>query len=271
MQPTKTAILYKGKVIIDFFGEGAFHYYKKRGTKDTIVSVTSAVGIVDKSSALIWWAIGLMKEKLHENLEFLVKSKDGTAIAEKIEEAGKQHQIKKEEAADLGTQVHDWVDRYTNASKKEKAEMVKTENLKNLDERVVNGISAFLRWIKKQKVEFLENEKLVYSNKYDYVGLLDAKAKINGKLALVDYKTSKGVYSTYRYQTAAYLKADEEESGVKYDERWILKFGKDDGEFEAYKLESLEEDFETFIACLVVKKREKFLALKANQLFPIEF
>lgn len=271
MQPTKTAILYNGKVIIDFFGEGAFHYYKKRGSKDTIISVTSAVGIVDKSSALIWWAIGKCKDFLHANLELLAKTKDGKVIAELIEEAGKQHQLAKEEAADLGTQVHDWVDKYTQANKKIKAEMVKPENLKGLDERVVNGISAFLRWIKKQKVEFLENEKLVYSNKHDYVGLLDAKAKINGKLALVDYKTSKGVYSTYRYQTAAYLKADEEESGVKYDERWILKFGKDDGEFEAYKLENLEEDFKAFIACLDVKKREKFLSLKANQLLPVEF
>lgn len=269
-EPTKTAILYKGKVIIDFFGDGPFHYYKRRGQKDTIVSVTSAVGIVDKSQALIYWAIGLTKQYLHNLLDELISCKDGAKIAAWIEEAGKQHTIAKEEAADLGTQVHDWVDRYTSAKPKERADMVKSENLKKLDERVVNGIMAFLRWIKTYKVEFLENEKLVYSLKHDYVGLLDAKAKINGKLALVDYKTSKGVYTTYRYQTAAYLKADEEESGVKYQERWILKFGKEDGEFEAYKVNDIEEDFKAFLACLAVKKREKFLALKANKLIPEE-
>jgi len=123
----------------------------------------------------------------------------------------------------------------------------------------LNGVTAFLRWIKEYKVKFIESERLVYSKKYDYVGLMDLKARINGKLALVDFKTSKGVYNEYRYQVAAYLYADQEESGDKYEECWIIKFDKDDGNFEAHKIEDFEDDYKAFLGALQVKKREKVL------------
>jgi hypothetical protein len=50
---------------------------------------------------------------------------------------------------------------------------------------------------------------------------------VNGKLCLIDIKTSNGLYNTYGIQTAAYVRADEEESGRKYQGRWLIRLAKE--------------------------------------------
>jgi len=267
MTPTKSTTLYNGKIVIDFFE--AKHWYCKRGEKGTIVSVTGATGMLDKSRVLMNWATRLARDFLSvEKLNDLVQSQNPEEIMALVNEACDLHNVRREEAADLGSQIHDWAEHYIKAKKADREEMIKPKALKKLDERIVNGITAFLRWINTYKVQFIESEKLVYSKKYDYVGLLDLKAKVNGKLSLVDFKTSNGVYNEMRYQVSAYRAADEEESGDKYEESWIIKFGKEDGEFGAYKIGNHKEDFKAFLGLLEVKKREKELAKKENWLAP---
>ena len=81
-------------------------------------SVTGATGIIDKSRPLIYWAVGLAKDYLMGNLQVLIDDIKGDKIAALIEEAAKQHSIKKQAAADVGTQVHDWVERFIKAKSK---------------------------------------------------------------------------------------------------------------------------------------------------------
>ena len=236
-KPTKVATLYKGKVEIEFY-EG-YHTYKMNGKR--LISVTACTGIIDKSGPLMWWAVGLTKAHLLENI-----NKEGGIDELVIEEACKQHQLRKEKAATIGSMVHEWAEKYIN---KEKPRMPKNKN-------VLNGVIAFLKWVEDHKVKFVASEKLVYSKKHDFVGLMDVVYKEKGKLVAGDFKTSKsGHYPEYKFQLAAYRGADEEESKVKYDRRVILHFDKENGEFEAIECEEHEKDYKAFLACLAIKRR----------------
>jgi hypothetical protein len=102
----------------------------------------------------------------------------------------------------------------------------------------------------------------VYSQSHGFAGLIDAVADVNGKRMLIDYKTSKGVYTEMRYQIAGYRIAFEEEHGDQFDGGVILHFDKESGVCtpHEYSREELMEDGQAFLACLALKKREKVLA-----------
>jgi hypothetical protein len=252
MTPTKTIKLYKHTVIIDFYEQS--HRYIERITGERPLSVTGATGIVDKSRPLIFWAVGLMRDFLTETLN------SGKAITtDHILEAANQHTIKKEQAATKGSEVHDWIEQYITAKLKKTDKPEKPQ-----DEQVLNGILAFLNWEREHQVKFLATEKIVYSKKYNFVGLMDCKAMIDGKISVVDFKTSNGIYSEYRYQVAGYRGADEEETGQKYDgNNWLIRFDKNTAEFEAHELKDHKKDYQAFLAALTLKKRERELSKAA--------
>jgi len=196
---------------------------------------------------------------LVDNIGVLIEAKDEMTLLPVIENAVSQHRIAKEEAATKGKLVHEWCENYIKGLNPELPK----------DEQILNGVTAFLRWLKEYKVKFIDSERLVYSIKHKFVGIMDLKAKINGKLACVDFKTSSGVYNEMRYQVAAYMGADSEECECEYQERWIIQFDKNTGEFHAYLLDDFKKDYKTFLALLEVKKREKELA--KNKLTPIVY
>jgi len=113
VEPTKSAELYGGKIIIDFFEKS--HRYRKRGEKTYLISVTAVTGMIDKSRVLIRWAVNLTKEYLLGNIELLKKSTKDIEIRGIVDNACVQHEQVKKEAADKGTQVHDWAENYIKA------------------------------------------------------------------------------------------------------------------------------------------------------------
>lgn len=245
------ASLYKGTVQIEF--DEAKHQYFLLPKRERLLGVTTATGIIDKSTPLIIWATRLAADYLNEILS------SGKAVTpEHIAEAINQHRVKKDTAADTGTKIHDWIEHFINDKK--------TPALPT-DPQELNGVTAFLKWVDENDVEFIESETIVYSKKYKYVGKLDAIAKVNKKLTMVDYKSSKGIYSNFLYQTALYRGAKEEETGWNFTgDRVILKLGKDDGEFHAHQCSEFERDFKAGIACVIAKKRENELTKLIREL-----
>lgn len=234
--------LYKGKVSIFFeerdWGGNKIHVYKKAdGTKP--LSVTKVTGTIDKSNALIIWAIRLMAKYLNEN--FIGKVLE----AAHIEIASKEWRKAKDEAADVGTMAHDWIEQHIKGLNPPMPE----------NAAVMNCVSAYLKWEGENKIRWLKNEAIVYSKKYDYVGKFDAIAKIKGKTYLIDYKSSKGLYPEFYLQTAGYQIAYEEEHGKCIDGRILLHLGKEDGAFEHREIDDYEKDKAAFLGLLVVKKR----------------
>jgi len=242
--------LYKGKIELCF--DEKRHRFTVNGK--SVLSVTAATSVIDKSRPLIYWATGLSRDFLMENLKKLTADTKGEKIVALIEEATKQHQIKKKEAADIGTMSHDWAEQFIKAkTKKDWPEIPKHP-------QVYNAINAFLKWVDEHKVKFLSSEKFVYSRKNNYAGIMDAEAIIGKRKCPIDFKTSNGLYPEYRLQVAAYQGAVEEETGKPYSgNKWIVRFGKDDGEFEAHEYAEHDKDYKAFLAALALRRRMKEL------------
>ncbi len=247
---TIKTILYKGTIELCF--EEGRHRFTVDGK--SVPSVTFATGVIDKSRPLIIWATRLCRDFLMENLKKLVADTEGTRIASLIDESIQQHRIKKEKAADVGTQAHDWVEQFIKAkTKKDWPALPK-------DPQVYNAVNAFLKWVDEHDVKFLSSEKFVYSKKYKYAGIMDAEAVIGRRTCPIDFKTSKAIYPEYRIQVAAYQGAVEEEAGKPYSgNKWLVRFGKDDGEFEAKEYAEQDKDYKAFLAALTLKRRLKEL------------
>ncbi len=237
-----------------------------------IISVTGATSMIYKE--LTWWAAGEALKKLgwynekkikeiasnEEEFNRLIsvadnnlaetfekiKKMDAKEYFNHLKEAYKAHKETKDAAADLGTQIHDLIELFIKGKKP------KIPN----DERVKNGFLAFLKWVDENKIKFLGSESHIYSKKYDYAGILDIEAKINGKLAIVDIKSSNGIYNEMRYQVSGYRGAKEEMTKKKYEESWIIQLGKETGEFKAYRLDDHPKDFKAFLGALAIKRRE---------------
>ena len=227
--------LYKGREIIRF-DDVRHRFYGPKG--EPLISVTKATSVVDKSGPLMYWAVNLARDYLLSRLKVGITEED-------IITSSKQHRIFKRKAADVGTLIHQWVSDWI---LKKKPEMP-------TNEKVINGITAFLKFQKKNKIKWVESEKVIYSKKYKYAGILDAVGKSKGKLLLIDFKSSNSIYPEMYFQVAGYQIAYEEETGKKIDKRMILRFGKDTGEFEAVELGDDKKDKKAFLACLQLRRR----------------
>jgi hypothetical protein len=255
-----TQKLYAGKVEIDFFPDR--HIYKIAGRKDSIISVTAATGIIDKSRFLVPWAVGITGTFVRQYLEQTYgQSFTADELYPILDEALDQHRIRKEKAADIGDIVHDFAQNFAKY-KFGLSDRDLPEINRKWSQEAINGVNAFLDWYNGNKVDFMAAERLVYSKKHDFVGMADAIAVVNGKKMLIDYKTGKHIYNEYLYQVSGYMVAYEEETGEQLDGAIIIHFKKDDGEFSM--VEMSRKDFKlnkpVFLSCLTIKRREKELS-----------
>lgn len=240
--------LYNGKVTItfterDWNGKKIHSYTDEKGNK--LISVTGITGLVDKSNALIPWAVRLMGE-------YLLQTANGQTITEElIEVAKKKWRESKEEAADIGTAIHDWVEQKIKG----------LEPAMPKDEKVRNGALAALKWLGSHKIKITNTESIVYSKKYGYVGKCDWDGidEEDDAFVIGDHKSSKGIYTDQRYQLAGYWNAKEEEFPKrKFKRGYIVKYGKENGEFEVLEISRSEylKDRKAFLGLLKAKRRE---------------
>jgi hypothetical protein len=104
------------------------------------------------------------------------------------------------------------------------------------------------------KIKFLSSERRVFSQEHYFAGTCDFIAEIDGQFAVGDFKTGSGIYVEHRFQTAAYQQAIQEETRTKVDVRWIVRFDKKTGEFEAKPFYDFDLDFLGFKAALGLHK-----------------
>jgi hypothetical protein len=86
------------------------------------------------------------------------------------------------------------------------------------------SIKAFLEFALKKNIQvdpdFVEKRLVNYEHRY--AGTLDAIALIDGKLGILDIKTSQEIYRDYNLQTSAYMAAMKDQvRGL--ETRWILR------------------------------------------------
>lgn len=220
--------LYGGEVKVKFYPNS--HMYKvtdeKYGLKDQRVKgVTTYLGILDKSNALVSWATGEAGLHLYD-----IIAAGQIITMDDVRKAVGRHKEIKEEAALIGTAMHAWCEYFI----KHKLGVKGFEEQPKLpeDPQILLGVNSFLEWYTAHNVQFLSSERVVYSRKHQYIGTMDFDALVDGELSAGDFKSSNGLYNTVRAQLSAYVEAAEEESAhigenLKYKNRYAVRLSKE--------------------------------------------
>lgn len=143
----------------------------------------------------------------------IVDIKSKPALFKFYAEAGfKQGEQVKNKSASEGTLVH------------EIAEKILVGEKPIIPSEIAPAIAGLINLLKMRKIEVLPEfvEKRIVNYEHRYAGTIDALAIIDGKLGVLDIKTSYAVFRDYNLQTSAYfeaLKADLKE----LEKRWILR------------------------------------------------
>ena len=219
-------------------------------------SVTTILGMLDKSGALTWWAAGCAVEYIKNNIDKIQNPEGAHTIDQILKDAKGAFTKTSEKALDTGTQVHDAIEHYIKTGRDLSGE---------LSEQVQNGFLAFLEWESKNHVQWLKSELTLYSTQYGYAGTCDAIAVINGFKYLIDFKTSKAIYDEYRMQLAAYKQGALETLGEPLENFAILRLDKETGEPEFKDVtKGIDEKLRAFLKLVDFYYCEKKRRLKNN-------
>ncbi len=238
----KTYKLYDGSVELLFNEEK--HLYSIEDNK--VDGVTGILGVISKP-ALMYWAVNMaiehLKQALHAGVGY-----DELQIKQMLDEAKIAHRKKSTEAADIGKMTHEWIEKW----------IAKENPATPINPQIKNATDMFLGWVKDHKVKFLESEKVVYSKKYGYAGIMDFLCEYEGKKMVGDIKTSTGIYDEYWYQVSAYYQAYHEEfPKVNIDGAIIVRIGKDASiDFEENEEGDLEKDLIAFNSAINLFRRQ---------------
>ena len=113
---------------------------------------------------------------------------------------GRNYRDTQQSAADAGTLAHAMVE-----ARIRKREFAAPPTASPDDLRLAGlSFSAFEEWFTGTRIELVETEIHLVSKEYRFGGTPDAIGRVKGALALLDWKTSKGIYSEYLIQLAAY-------------------------------------------------------------------
>ena len=218
------------------------HRYKADGA--WVPSVTTVLGLIDKSRQLLKWSENLTRDFLNQYLNIPLESNV-------IESAVTQYSTIRDTAADIGHQIHEWIEKFVSA-KMNNTDTPQVDS--TMEQAVINGIMAFLQWYNENEVIFLESERIVYSKEHNYIGTFDVLMKVNGINTLADFKSGKGVYAPFWYQLSAYKQAYQEEYPDSVIQQYmILHFDKETGDFQCLTKDVEEISVEHFNALLKLK------------------
>lgn len=185
-------------------------------------SVTTILGRFKDSGPLMFWAFGQGKAAERGEIKRLYDKRD--------------------EAAEIGTVAHEMAEAHIHGIDP----MSLLASYDNLGEegrgQAIQAFEMFKRWCEIAKVEWLHTEVPLISERLQVGGTIDAVARVGGRLAIVDFKTSKGIYSDYWVQVATYADFWQEVHGEEIEEIHILRFGKEKPDFEhQFRLEWSKE------------------------------
>ncbi len=249
--------LYNSEVQLRFNPSSHRYDVSDNGSKFTQVSSVTTILNVLAKPALVSWGVKCACNYVEENLKLLISGnsfsvQDAFKI---VEQARTAHDRTRQEAADIGTNVHDWLAAYwTNEHCPAMPQ----------DPKEVRCIEAALDWISDHKVKPIRVEEAQYSRLHKICGRPDLIGHIDGRLSVLDYKSTKFIYPEVCLQMTAYAMMHAEEFRELPAHRWALRLDKETGEFEdrCYKPDSFDLDAETFLACFLCYDRLKHLRRK---------
>lgn len=213
-------------------------------------SVTTVLDCLGKGDALMHWAVGQAMVYIRQNRGL------GLSLDELLEKASKNWMTIKEEAAGIGSEIHDLIEKYIKHGR---------DAVGTYRPEVTHGFLAFLEWEKAHGVKWIQSEMQIVSRVHGYAGTLDAICMYEDRPYVIDFKSSKGFYDTFGMQIAAYRKAAEE-MGHTVEGTGILRLDKLTGEPEWKDYSAnYERDIASFLKLLDYWYNAKNRRLRNNK------
>lgn len=232
---------------------GRFYDIEIDGCVHTYPSVTHTLQAVNKPK-LVSWAAEQERELVKAaSLDLYLEpgpkmTSEGYLRTLKVR-LGKEkaHQKKLREAGDIGSQIHAIIEWNL---RKSLGQAVGKEP--PITEEALWGYMAWEDWSRSVKLTPLFIESTIWSVVHKYAGTADLIGKVDGKLCVVDWKSSKGkaIYPEYKLQVAAYAKAIDEMGHGPVESGIIVKLPKDKEtpEFVTETVSDLDEKFKVYLA-----------------------
>ena len=200
-------------------------YFKNDGTR--VPSSTTVLGILAKPALIEWaWKMGLEGEDYRKN---------------------------RDDKGEIGTLAHNMILCDAKGTKPD------TDNFsKKQIDLAENCLISYYEWVKGHKIKDVLIEEPMVSEEYSFGGTPDRLAYVDGVLTLIDYKTGKGIYEEYYYQTCSYEKLIEECKG-EYPERiLILNIPRNENEEFSLKVyKNFDKGWQIFYHCLQIYNLQK--------------
>jgi hypothetical protein len=231
------------------------------GTLERQDGVTTICHILDKSNVLIPWACKMMSQKILATIPSIeeLKALSYDSFTEKVNSAKSAHKEKLEDAGYVGNVAHAWIENYIklrlehDGAADHTVRAIADTKLETLlanfpaEPRAKNACVAALDWMTRHQVKWLGTERKIYSRSSKYAGTMDGSCfasscsdklccpeAFTDRFTIVDWKTSNNLYIEYILQISAYKHAYEEETGEFFQDGWVIRLGKEDGEFQAW-------------------------------------
>jgi hypothetical protein len=228
---------------------------------DPYPSVKTILQIVNKP-ALIPWAAKMerlavmavaadMFEEMSKPMVIASGIKRDTYLSLLESRIGKAKASQKEleAAGEIGSQTHSYIEWHL-------AKLMggKVGPAPKIDGKALWAFMSFEDWAKSIELLPLRSEQVIFSHKHRYAGTMDLLAWImkdgQRRLALIDFKTGKAIYSEAYMQLAAYREALVEMGLEVADVCMVLRLPKidSDPEFEVVEVPDIPQHFEAFLA-----------------------
>jgi hypothetical protein len=192
-------------------------YILKDGTQVPGASTIAKIG--DDGSSLIHWAWDLGNR-------------------------GIDYRRARDQAADIGTIAHFLIECFLHGHEAELSDFCQAD----IDKANI-AFGNFRTWWDAEGLTVLEPEVQLVSEEHLFGGTIDAPSRDrDGKIVLLDWKTSKGIWPAHKFQLAAYEKLwNECRPDMKVQRRGIVRIGKESpDDFEVAWLFSSEPEWKVF-------------------------
>lgn len=173
--------------------------------------------------------------------------------------------------AEIGTIVHSMVEAKIKGGNADK--ILTDSDLSPIHrEKAQSGFDAYLQWERLTNLEITHQEIMLVCPKYGFGGRPDAIGTIEGEPCLVDWKTSKAVYSDYLIQLASYgwlcehgLQQEKKYKplGIKVKGFHLCRFSKENGDFSHHYYSQLDTEWEQFLLFLKAYENDKLIKARA--------
>jgi len=214
-------------------------------TAREVPSVTQILDVIGGSK--VWglkqWAANAAADYIRDAIR-PGSQYDELQIEQIIERARKNFHTVSRGAKTIGQLTHEWIETHL------RSRLYATlEPPLPVNEQVRKAIEAASAWIAEHFRPFSMEHRL-YSREHDYAGTLDVVGEVDGRLAVVDWKTSKAIYDEMPLQAAAYAQAWAEMNDERVPDRWVIRLDKETGEFEpvTFPRETFRRDLRGFLA-----------------------